>query len=153
MHRIRQHLTYANVMATIAVFVALGGGAYALDGRNSVDSGDLKKNAVKSPEIAKNAAKGHDVSERTLAIGARALRKVRQRSATDEDIPPGGSGQASVQCNRGEQFLSGGSDYSGTDVSVTASRFDPPNGWGVFLDNEAASGNANLTAHVYCLAR
>jgi hypothetical protein len=29
MHRIRQHLTYANVLATIAVFIALGGGAVA----------------------------------------------------------------------------------------------------------------------------
>ena len=153
MRRIRSHLTYANVMATIAVFVALGGGAYALDGRNSVDSGDIRKNAVKSSDIAKNAAKGRDVAEGTLVIGAKSLRRVRQRSATDADIPPGGTGIAKVQCNQGEQFLSGGSDYSGTDVSITASRFEPPNGWAVFLDNEAASGNANLTAHVYCLAR
>jgi len=66
MHRIRTHLTYGNVMATIAVFVALGGGAYALDGRNSVDSGDIRRNAVKSSDIARNAAKGGDVKEATL---------------------------------------------------------------------------------------
>ena len=83
MRRIRHHLTYANVMATIAVFVALGGGAYALDGRNSVDSGDIRKNAVKSSDIATNAAKGRDVAEGTLVIGAKSLRRVRQRSATD----------------------------------------------------------------------
>jgi hypothetical protein len=29
MHRFRPRVTYANVMASIAVFVALGGGAYA----------------------------------------------------------------------------------------------------------------------------
>lgn len=29
MHRIRGKLTYANVMATIAVFIALGGASYA----------------------------------------------------------------------------------------------------------------------------
>jgi hypothetical protein len=29
MNRIRRHLTYANVMATVAVFILLGGGAYA----------------------------------------------------------------------------------------------------------------------------
>lgn len=154
MHRVRRHLTYANVMATIAVFVALGGGAYALDGRNSVDSGDIRRNAVKSSDIATNAAKGRDVAEGTLVIGASALDRVRQRSATDADIPPGGSGIAKVQCNPGEQFLSGGSDYAGFDVDITASRFDPPNGWAVFMDNEAASsGDATLTAHVYCLAR
>jgi hypothetical protein len=28
MSRVRRHLTYANVMSTIAVFIALGGAAY-----------------------------------------------------------------------------------------------------------------------------
>jgi hypothetical protein len=57
LERVRERLTYANVIATTALFVALGGGAYALEGRNTVDAGDLKKNAVKPPEIAKNAVK------------------------------------------------------------------------------------------------
>ena len=34
--RIRSHLTYANVMATIAVFLVLGGGAYAATGGNFI---------------------------------------------------------------------------------------------------------------------
>jgi hypothetical protein len=36
MHRIRQHLTYANVMATIAVFMVLGGTTYAATGGNFI---------------------------------------------------------------------------------------------------------------------
>src|SRR5438552_1322326 len=32
LNRLRPRLTYANVMATVAVFLALGGGAYALNG-------------------------------------------------------------------------------------------------------------------------
>jgi hypothetical protein len=36
MNRIRQHLTYANVMATIAVFVVLGGTTYAATGGNFI---------------------------------------------------------------------------------------------------------------------
>jgi hypothetical protein len=36
MHRIRQHLTYANVMATIAVFIVLGGTTYAATGGNFI---------------------------------------------------------------------------------------------------------------------
>jgi hypothetical protein len=47
MHRLRPRLTYANVMATIAVFVALGGGAYAavsgIPDRNGVIHGCYKK--------------------------------------------------------------------------------------------------------------
>ncbi len=57
MRRIRDHLTYANVMATIAVFLVLGGGsAVALSGSNTVQSDDLGPGAqVKAPDIAANA--------------------------------------------------------------------------------------------------
>ena len=50
MARIRSSLSYANVIATIALFVALGGGAYAAITlpKNSVGAKQLKKNAVVS---------------------------------------------------------------------------------------------------------
>jgi hypothetical protein len=54
--RILQRASYANVMATIAVFLALGGTGYALSlPRNSVGTVQLKKNAVTSPKIKKSA--------------------------------------------------------------------------------------------------
>jgi hypothetical protein len=48
MHRVRGKLTYANVMATIAVFIALGGVSYAAFKlpKNSVGTPQLKKGAV-----------------------------------------------------------------------------------------------------------
>jgi hypothetical protein len=48
MQRIRTKLTYANLMATIAVFIALGGASYAAIRlpRNSVGTKQLKKGAV-----------------------------------------------------------------------------------------------------------
>jgi hypothetical protein len=51
--KIRSSLTYANVMATIAVFLAVSGGAYAAVTlpRNSVGSRQLKRNAVSSSKI------------------------------------------------------------------------------------------------------
>jgi hypothetical protein len=58
--RLRPHLSYANVMATIAVFVALGGaGAYAASklGKNVVKTRNIAPNAVKTADIAKNAVK------------------------------------------------------------------------------------------------
>jgi hypothetical protein len=56
MTRILQRASYANVMATIAVFLALGGTGYALSlPRNSVGTAQLKKNAVTGPKIKKNA--------------------------------------------------------------------------------------------------
>jgi hypothetical protein len=52
--RIRESLTYANVMATIAVFVALGGGAYAAFKlpAKSVGSKQLKNGAVTPRKLA-----------------------------------------------------------------------------------------------------
>ena len=54
---IRQRLTYANVVATLALFLVLGGGAYAATQlpRNSVGTGQLKPEAVTAGKIAKKA--------------------------------------------------------------------------------------------------
>ena len=54
MSALRKHATYANVMATIAVFLALGGGAYAALKlpANSVGSKQLRKRAVTPTKVA-----------------------------------------------------------------------------------------------------
>jgi hypothetical protein len=55
--RIRKRLTYANVMSSIAVFLVLGGAAFAAAQlpKNSVGTKQLKKNSVTSAKIKKNA--------------------------------------------------------------------------------------------------
>jgi hypothetical protein len=56
--QIRKRLTYANVMASIAVFLVLGGAsAFAATqlGKNSVGTKQLKKNAVTATKIKNNA--------------------------------------------------------------------------------------------------
>jgi hypothetical protein len=52
--KLRSKLTYANVMATVAVFMALGGGAYAAVKlpANSVGSKQIKKKAVTPSKVA-----------------------------------------------------------------------------------------------------
>jgi hypothetical protein len=69
MRRIRDNLTYANVMATIAVFLVLGGGsAVALNGSNTVQSDDLGPGAqVKAPDVAANAVNGSDVVDNSIS--------------------------------------------------------------------------------------
>ncbi|HEX4307118.1 MAG TPA: hypothetical protein VHZ54_13865 [Solirubrobacterales bacterium] len=59
MRAIRQRLTYANVIATVALFLALGGAAVAATQipRNSVGTGQLKPEAVTAGKIAKKARK------------------------------------------------------------------------------------------------
>jgi hypothetical protein len=70
MRRIRQHLTYANVIATIGLFVALGGGAYAISiGKNDVRSKHIGKGQVKTPDLAKGAVIGTKVRDGSLGVG------------------------------------------------------------------------------------
>lgn len=58
--RLRDRLTYANVVATLALFAALGGGAYAAVQLppKSVGTRQLKNKAVKTVKIGKHAVTG-----------------------------------------------------------------------------------------------
>ena len=61
--KIHDRLSYANVMATFAVFMAMGGGAYALSiPKNSVGAKQLKKNAVRGSKIKRGAVSSSDVN-------------------------------------------------------------------------------------------
>lgn len=71
MRRLVSQLTYSRVMATLALFIALGGSAYALQ-RNSVGTRALKPNAVKSKQIKNRSVRGRDVKRR--AIGKKQVR-------------------------------------------------------------------------------
>lgn len=53
MRGVRTKLTYANVMSSLAVFIVLGGGAYAATRlpKNSVGSRQIKPNAVNSSKV------------------------------------------------------------------------------------------------------
>ncbi|HYH57921.1 MAG TPA: hypothetical protein VD790_01700 [Thermoleophilaceae bacterium] len=68
MRRLRQRLSYSNVIATIALFAALGGGAYAAVqlSKDSVGAKQIRKNAVRAAEIKKNAVRGPDVRNGSL---------------------------------------------------------------------------------------
>ena len=70
MKHLRRHLTYANVMASIAVFVALGGTSYAV---LQVGSKDVADNSLRSRDIRNNTLRSLDVRDRTLR--ARDLRR------------------------------------------------------------------------------
>jgi hypothetical protein len=65
-------LTYANVMSTIAVFVALGGGAYAAVAlpKNSVGTRQLKADAVTSAKVRNHTLRAHDFAAGQLPAGA-----------------------------------------------------------------------------------
>ena len=77
--RVRDRLSYANVVATGSLFVALGGVAWALE-----------SNGVRSQHIAPDAARGADVKESTLSgIGTGVI-----------------GGEATLGVGTGSQFVS-----------------------------------------------
>lgn len=66
--RVRARLNYANVMSTLAVFIALGGVSYAAVKlpRNSVGSAQIKKNAVTGSKVRNSSLTGADIKNRSL---------------------------------------------------------------------------------------
>lgn len=66
--RIRPRLTYANVMATLGVFIALGAGAYAAlrIPPNSIGTRQLKARSVTNGKLAEGAVTASKVAEHTL---------------------------------------------------------------------------------------
>ena len=84
MGRLRDKLTYSNVMVTILAFVVLGGGAaYAAShlGKKSVGTKQLKSNAVTTAKIKKNA-----VTKAKIKAGSIDSSKIADGSVTGTDI-------------------------------------------------------------------
>jgi hypothetical protein len=89
-------LSSANVAATLALAVALGGTATAATtlARDSVGSAQIKTDAVRSPEIAKDAVRSPEIradAVRSPEIAAGAVRssEIRDGGIRLDDISPG----------------------------------------------------------------
>jgi hypothetical protein len=69
--RIARHLSYANVAASLALFVALGGASYAAVAlpANSVATKQLKKSAVTASKLKRNAVSSAKVKDGSLQQG------------------------------------------------------------------------------------
>lgn len=70
--QLRKRLSYANVMATIAVFIALGGSSYAA---LRIDSGDIANNSVRSADVRNRTLSDRDV--RRNGLTGRSIRESR----------------------------------------------------------------------------
>jgi hypothetical protein len=87
--RFRRHLSYANVMASIAVFVALGGGAYAaatINGskliKETVGGAKLKKGTITGTQVKANSLTGSSIDESSLGTVPSAQTAQTAASAT-----------------------------------------------------------------------
>src|SRR5215217_3881452 len=89
---LRDRLTYSNVMATVAVFVALGGTSYAAITlpRNSVGTNQIRSNAVSSSKV-----KNRSLAARDLSVAARNFLR-GQRGPRGERGPQGPRGEVTT---------------------------------------------------------
>ena len=114
MLRLRNHLTYANVVSTLCLFILLGGSAYAAVA--------LKRNSVKGKHIAKNAVTSKKVKNASLlstdfAAGQLPAGPAGPTGAVGPAGSPGAQGPPGAQGDQGAQGVPG---VSGLEL-VTAS--------------------------------
>jgi hypothetical protein len=105
MSKLRSGFTYANVMATFAVFIALGGGAYAALRlpANSVGSKQIKAGAVSSSKVKNGSLLAGDFKAGQLPAGAQ-----------------GPQGAAGAQGEKGDAGTNGTNGTNGTVNGVPA---------------------------------
>ncbi len=82
-------LTYANVVATLALFLALSGGvvmAASQLGKNAVKSTNIARNAVKSQDIASNAVKTRNLAKNSVKSAKLAANAVTEKKLAKGSI-------------------------------------------------------------------
>ncbi len=106
MQGLRGRLTFANVVSVTALFVALGGGAYAAVAlpKNSVGAAQLRKDAVSSRAVKNGSLSAADFSSSALG------KMVGARGATGLQGPAGKDGASGANGSDGAQGAAGPSD-------------------------------------------
>jgi hypothetical protein len=121
--RLRPRLTYANVIATLALFLALGGGA-------AFAASQLSRNSVGPKQLRKNAVTGAKVKDGSLSVGDFKAGQLPAGERGPQGVPgaPGATsvvvrygevgkpkeeeevGQSNASCQPGETVTGGGYD-------------------------------------------
>ena len=139
---IQRHLTYANVTATMAVFIALGGTSYA--------AVQLANNSVRSKHIVNGQVKGADL-DNGIPYGLALKGPTKETSSDDKTVR--------VKCPEGQYGLSGGAWIEGAKglVALTESRqaFGPFivdfTGWQASAIEVNGGTGQDWTLHVFAI--
>ena len=178
MRKLLTEARVANVLALLALFIALGGTSYAALTlpKNSVGTRQIKPRAVTLSKLstsARKSLKGHTGpaghtgpvgpvgpagptgrTGDTGMTGARGPVNVVMRIGTSAAVAANASATASADCDAGE-MATGGGFFTQVDVQVTASRPVPltagaqATGWQATVKNTTAS-SASFGAYAMC---
>ena len=123
--QLRQRMTYANVTATMALFIALGGTSYAALTlpKNSVGSRQIRSGAVGASELKTGAVRSKDIKNETVRLSDVSQSARRSLQGSQGPAGPAGapgtalraavsSGGGAVQGNStGVDHVSGSNEY------------------------------------------
>lgn len=175
MQAIRSNLSYANVMATLGVFLALGGSAVAFTvGKNTVKSKSIAKGAVKTSDIHNGAVskaklKADAIGSNAIgdgSVGAKQLGDIVVRYGPVVPLPDANNQIAHASCKPGEKVVSGlGEVFAANSPDITTSGTGPESATGTsvpegqapagisvgFTNPAGGTGATNIQASVFCL--
>ena len=151
MRAVLERLTYANVMSSIAVFMVLGGGAYAAAKlpRNSVGTQQIKNRGVRSADLAKGSVGSAAVKNGSLTPadfkggGLPAAGAPGSDGAGGTSGTPGPTGQQGPTGSTGPAGPAGPGAAPGRDGAALVTTFRNPGPITPNFGNTDASG-ANL---------
>jgi len=172
--RLRPHLTYANVVATLALFIALSGaGAYAASQipRKSVGAPQLRTGAVTANKLRKNAvttpkvrAKAitvpklatDAVDSRVLAPGAVGNDKLAYQAITNDKVGPNSIDGTQVIESTLSQVPSAGAANTAVSAEsaqpVAFAKVEANGNVSTGSSKGIAAGNVKTAAGTYCLS-
>jgi hypothetical protein len=107
MRNVRKRLTYANVMSTIAVFVALGGGAYAAVSSTPGAGGVIHGCYAKRNGALRLVATGRKCSKRERAIAFNQVGPAGSRGLSGPAGAPGKEGTSGKEGAQGKEGAPG----------------------------------------------
>lgn len=142
MRAVRQRLTYANVVASLALFLALSGGVvYAA---NKIGTKNLKANAVSAGKIKRNA-----VTNAKIRGNAVTAAKIKNGAVNFTKLAPGTNLLGSASSG---PVAANGTAPVAVPLNGTAT-FTPAAGTAAFLSVEAKGNNLGRTGEKPCEPR
>ena len=158
----------ALVISIVAMFAALGGGAFAATATTSKQAlnnkGNLNKNVVKKKNIAKKAVVTSKIKDGKVtgsklsdeSVSASKLGSISTTSSTPTTLPATGvNATATVTCPGDSKVTGGGYTTNGSlaagiiPIGVESKRSN--NGWTATAYDLALAGTGTIVAHAYCL--
>ncbi len=144
--QLRSKLTYANVLATIAIFVALGGSSYAALSlpKNSVKANQIAKNAVRAAEIRAGAVRSSEVRNRSLRAGDFALGQL-PAGPRGETGPTGPTGPAGPTAGAADGSYESQPANPITSVVLQDAQITMPTAGRIFAQASVRTASASCT--------